>query len=99
MTLEDDLRRWPGDVTEGLAFQLMRSFAAMDSMLRDIGTDGWPPDLVADELLRRLHRRLQHVAEDHGLSDTRCAAAIVAVVVDRIGLDDHWLDDAPAFRR
>jgi hypothetical protein len=99
MTFEDDLRRWPGDVSEELAFQLIRSFAALDSMLRDIGTDGWSPGLVADELLRRLHRRLQHVAGDYGLSDTRCAAAIVAVAVERIGLDDHWLDDTPAFRR
>lgn len=99
MNLEDDLRRWPGDVTEGLAFQLMRSFAAIDSMLRDIGLDGWSSDMVADELLRRVHRRLQHVAEDYGSSDTRRTAAIVAVAVERIGLEEDWLDHAPAFRR
>ena len=99
MDYEQDLRRWPHDPAEDLAFQLMRSFAAVDVMLRDVGEEGWSADLVAYELLRRLLGRLQHMAEDFSVMETRSAAALIAEATERIGLDADWLDNAPAFRR
>lgn len=85
MNVEERLRRWPHDPTESLAYEMLRCYAAVDGLLRDnLGGPDWSPTEVADELLRRLHTRVRHSAEDFSADDVTITLNMLVEMVNRL---------------
>ena len=94
-----ELRRWPYDTTEALAYEMLRCFVAVDGLLHeDLGRPDWSPTEIADELLRRLHRRVRHVAEDFGADDVTITLNLLVEMVNRLLPRSFDPEATPAFR-
>lgn len=100
MDYEEALRRWPSDATEALAFQLMRCYVAVDEMRHDgIGAADWSATDVAHELLRRLHARARHIAEDFGRDETTITLNILTEITNRLVPHEFDPEAARVFRQ
>ena len=99
MDAQERLRRWPYDSTEALACGLLRCYVAVDGMLRDgLGGPGWSPTEIADELLRRLHTRTRHIAEDFDANDVTITLNMLGEMVNRLLPRSFDPEASPAFR-
>jgi hypothetical protein len=93
--------RTPAQVADNLAYELVRCFAAVTALLDDeVAGPGRPPDAVADELIRRVQRRVHDMVVVFGADEIGCCVSLLAEAVDNLGQGLRLRPDAgPAFRR
>jgi hypothetical protein len=91
----------PADVAAQLAYEFVRCFAAVAALCDDgLGAPGWSPGEVADELERRIARRLEDFAVVFGIPETADWTILLAEAIDNLGNGDVLEPDAvAAFQR
>jgi hypothetical protein len=91
----------PSDVAADLAHELVRCFAAVAAMSeRDLGAPGWSPREVADELQRRVARRVHDYVIVYGTEETLDWIMLLAEAIDNLGNGDQLNPETvAAFRR